>query len=91
MFTPEALNFVVLFVCLKPDGGKEKQTAALSLSSLSLRETEQHAGEREMDVQVRQPKVARINPAGVGHSDLSWPTLPGEGRGSGDKSALMVL
>lgn len=66
MFTPKALNFEVYFVCFEPDGGKEKQTQALSLSSGSLRETEQGGGEREMDVQVRRRKVGRINPASVG-------------------------
>lgn len=42
---------------------KEQQTQTLSPSSRSLRETELGGGQWEMDVQVRQEKVERINPA----------------------------
>lgn len=56
--------FLFCFFCGgEPDGGKEQQTRALSLSSGSLQETEKGGGQREMDVQDRWRKVGCINPA----------------------------
>lgn len=73
--------------------GKEQQTQTLSPSSGSLQETELGGGQREMDVQVCQWKVGRINPSlsRPRGSESAPSSPPGEGRGSGEQSALMVL